>query len=398
MPPKKSRARRSIKQTQKQKQTENQKQTQQTEKQEQRQNISIRIGELPTKKPRRRRPRKGPTAPGREAPIRQLPPIVYQTLPQLTYYGKPNEMGMLTAEPERATSIVEPKKTRTSILEDIGQVGTEGRVEILDVPTKRETLAELITPVDIPRMKVDPVASGSFDIPRMVIDPVEQGPYDIPLTLLDPVEEPTVTALFREQKPTTILEPPMQQSPITQREGEKPKEPGMKSGVESLTSMITEVIRETAPVKKPRKPKRTKAEMEEARMEKELAKMEKQRAKSVPSITQALPVSTMVEVYGSEKFIAEKPRSQTVKGRKKPEGTIIPTQTDVNTFFTPRMQPFVSEKADFFETLSSTPKQTPVRPTSPKPKPKKLELSELPFGNPINPIIRKPRSKTTEAL
>jgi hypothetical protein len=73
---------------------------------------------------------------------------------------------------------------------------------------------------------------------------------------------------------------------------------------------------------------------------------EKQRAKSVPSIAQAVPASTIVNIYESEKFVAGKPRSQTVKGRKKPEGTIIPTQADIDTYFTPtqRMQPFVSEK------------------------------------------------------
>jgi hypothetical protein len=346
------------------------------QRQEQTQNISIKIGELPKKKPRRR-PRKGPSAPGREAPLRQLPPVVYQTLPQLVSYNAPQTT--ITAPPKPATSIVAPVKAKTTILEDVGMVGTEGPVEILDVPTKRETLKELITPVDIPRRQVDPVQSGPFDIPRRQVNPVEEGPFDIPRMQVDPVEQPTISGLFKEQKATTIVEPPMQQFPITQMEGpmKKTREPQMESGVESLTSMIAEVIRETSPVKKAKKPRRSKAEIEEARLEKERAK----------SVSIAQPVS-MFEVYPSEKYVAGTPRSQTVKGRKKAEGTIIPSQADVNRFFAPKMQPFVSEKADFFETLSSGRKTPPTRNTSPKPG---LITRE-------GPIIRKPRSKATEVL
>ncbi len=167
------------------------------QRQEQTQNISIKIGELPKKKPRRR-PRKGPSAPGREAPLRQLPPVVYQTLPQLVSYNAPQTT--ITAPPKPATSIVAPVKAKTTILEDVGMVGTEGPVEILDVPTKRETLKELITPVDIPRRQVNPVEEGPFDIPRMQVDPVES------LSGLFAVEKPSSITAKPEMK-TTIAEP-----------------------------------------------------------------------------------------------------------------------------------------------------------------------------------------------
>ena len=210
------------------------------QRQEQTQNISIKIGELPKKKPRRR-PRKGPSAPGREAPMRQLPPVVYQTLPQLTYYSKPNESGAIIAEPPKATSIVGPVKAKTTILEDVGQVGTEGRVEILDIPTKRETLAELITPVDIPRMQVDPVESGPFDIPRMQVDPVESGPFDIPRTQVDPVE--SFFGLFAEEKPSTIVDKPEMKTTIAEpkqkrqyaKSGKYSKKPEPQRPVSPLT-------------------------------------------------------------------------------------------------------------------------------------------------------------------
>jgi hypothetical protein len=146
-------------------------QKQSSNKQRQLQNISIRIGDV-SKKKRRRAPRKRKDAEP-ITPTRSLPPVVYQTLPQVSYYGQPNKEGALIATPERVSSIVEPVKTKTTILEDIGMVGTEGPVEILEKPTKRETLKELITPIDIPTQ------------------------------IIDPVETP---AILREEKPTSIVE------------------------------------------------------------------------------------------------------------------------------------------------------------------------------------------------
>jgi hypothetical protein len=322
--PKKSRARRSIKQTQKQ---------------EQRQNINIKIGELPTKKPRRRRPRKGPTAPGREAPLRQLPPVVYQTLPQLTYYGKPNELGTITGEPAKSTSIVEPVKAKTTILEDVGMVGTEGPVEILERPTKKETLAELISPVESPfidrpvKLPKKPKAtediaepSFSFDIPRI------------------PMEEPSMSALFREQKQTTIVEPPMQQFPITEMEA----------------SFETKSIKRT----------------EEPRM-----------VSGVESLVFADPVKTGIVLES----VSRKPRSQSVKPRSQSVKPQKLTQADINKFLSPRMQPFVAEKAKIFE--SGSPQlisnvSPPIRSISPKPGLKTRE----------GPTIRIPKPKSKQVL
>jgi hypothetical protein len=209
--PKKSSAKKSIKQ-----------------RQEQQQNITIKIGELKKKKPRRR-PRKGPKAPGSEAPLRQLPPVVYQTLPQLVGYNPPQPT--ITAPPKPPTSIVAPVKAKTTILEDVG-VGTEGFVEILERPTKRETLAELITPVDIPRMQIDPVEEGSmFDIPRMQVDPVEQGSmFDIPRMQIDPVEEGPMFGLFAKETRSSITDEPELRTSIVET---KAKSTSTKSGKSS---------------------------------------------------------------------------------------------------------------------------------------------------------------------
>lgn len=174
----------------------------QTQKQEQK--ISIRIGDLKPKR-KRRRARRKPKEEEPYVPTRPLPPVVYQTLPQVSYYGQPNKEGALIATPERVSSIVEPVKAKTTILEDIGMVGTEGPVKILEKPTKRETLEELITPIDIPKMIIDPVEHGPpIDIPPQIIDPVEHGsPIDIPRQIIDPSETPPI---LREEKPTSIVE------------------------------------------------------------------------------------------------------------------------------------------------------------------------------------------------
>jgi hypothetical protein len=291
MPPKKSRARRSVKQTQKQ---------------EQRQNINIKIGELPTKKPRRR-PRRKPSAPGSEAPMRQLPPVVYQTLPQLTYYSMPSQLsgGSITAPTKPATSIVEPVKAKTTILEDVGMVGTEGPVEILDLPTKRETLEELITPVDLPRMQINPVLEGApFDIPRMQVDPAEEGSlFDIPRMQVDPVEEGSLYALFAKAKPSSIIEPKPMPTTIVEQ---KAKRTYTKSGRYS----------------KKQQPKQE--EEEEERV-----------ALSPLSFEFGL---TPEKIYVEPKRLYESPMtvgSEATKFRSdSPEGVI--TQKSVNKFFQPR--------------------------------------------------------------
>jgi len=186
-----------------------QKQNQSSTKQNQLQNISIRIGDV-SKKKRRKAPRKRKVAEP-VAPFRQLPPVVYQTLPQVSYYGMPSKTGSIVAKPDTPSSIVEPVKTKTTILEDIGMVGTEGPVEILDVPTKRETFATLITPIDIPRTIIDPVKQGEpFGVPPQVIDPVKSpslpsgSSFDIPLQVSDPVESPP--AILGSAKATSITE------------------------------------------------------------------------------------------------------------------------------------------------------------------------------------------------
>jgi len=114
------------------------------------QTVVVKVGETPKKKRRARRKRSPPSSGGDAVPMRQLPPVVYQVPAMITgYTNQPSIM-----QPERVPvpiTMKEPVKTSVPILEDIGIVGTEGKgVEIIDVPSKKEQLSELIMPVDKP--------------------------------------------------------------------------------------------------------------------------------------------------------------------------------------------------------------------------------------------------------
>lgn len=124
--------------------------TTQKQRQKQTQIVNIRLGESPKKKRSSRRKRRQPTmediAKADYIQPQQMPLVVFQS-----GYGS----GPLTqSQPQQQQQpfYMMPPQPRTIRLvpEDIGQVGTEGRVEILDQPTRREQLAELTSPVSLP--------------------------------------------------------------------------------------------------------------------------------------------------------------------------------------------------------------------------------------------------------
>lgn len=124
------------------------------QKQRQSQNVKV-IVNLADKKKRKRRAKRRPKATETEVvSFKALPPqIIYPSAP-LTFYSSPPEPKSL------AESVSEKVKPPPSMLEDIGNIGTEGvGVEILNLPTRGETLAELETPVQIKAEK-QPVSLG----------------------------------------------------------------------------------------------------------------------------------------------------------------------------------------------------------------------------------------------
>jgi hypothetical protein len=110
----------------------------QTQKQSVKQTVIVKLDGIHHKKKRVHRRKQRET---KEQPIQltqpSLPPNVIYQSSQIMPVPFPVEKKVPITSPE-------PVKPR---IEDIGQVGTEGAVQILDVPTKKETLEELITPV-----------------------------------------------------------------------------------------------------------------------------------------------------------------------------------------------------------------------------------------------------------
>lgn len=109
------------------------------------QTVVVKVGDTLRKRKRApRKPRRKPDS-SYDVPMRALPPVVYQ-IPQMG--GDMSIPALFRPAPiQPDISIKTPVKTIQPILEDIGQRGTEGRVEILDLPTRKETMEELITPV-----------------------------------------------------------------------------------------------------------------------------------------------------------------------------------------------------------------------------------------------------------
>jgi len=104
----------------------------QKQKQTQKQTVIVNIREPKKKRSTRRRksaPRDGVSSMQQALP----PPVIYQSTYSIPY-------------PVQAPPPIQvPMKVRDFI--DVGQVGTEGAVEILDVPTKKEQQSEMTTPV-----------------------------------------------------------------------------------------------------------------------------------------------------------------------------------------------------------------------------------------------------------
>jgi hypothetical protein len=163
------------------------------------QTVVVKVGEQPKKKRVRRRKQTSRGGEGVEMPFRQLPPVVYQIPSMSTGYTSP------LFEPARIPQSIavkeSPKPASQPILEDIGIVGTEGRgVEIIDVPSKKEQLSELTTPVDL--QNETPIMKQSFGKANVLqsvkekeflpqVSPVPESPMQLNVKEDIPVQEKT---------------------------------------------------------------------------------------------------------------------------------------------------------------------------------------------------------------
>lgn len=128
-----------------------------TQKQTQKQVVNIRIGETASKKKRKSRRRRSPAGDSAARDYLQpqslAPTILLQTgfvpqtsAPPIGYGASIGGTQPIMGMPIPA-SYSTLRGSREPIIEDIGQVGQEGPVEILERPTKREQLGELVEPV-----------------------------------------------------------------------------------------------------------------------------------------------------------------------------------------------------------------------------------------------------------
>lgn len=113
----------------------------QRQKQSQKQTVIVNISEK-----RKRRPSKRKRSAPRDAvSMTQMqqslpPPVIYQSSYSIPYPVYKDSVANPAVSPAVGSSV-------SPALVDVGQVGTEGRVEILERPTKKEQQSEFITPV-----------------------------------------------------------------------------------------------------------------------------------------------------------------------------------------------------------------------------------------------------------
>jgi hypothetical protein len=163
----------------------------QKQRQSQKQVVNIRLDAPKRKRSRRQRRRRMPTLAEAVAsdylqPQQLAPTIILQT-------GQGAPIGGTSAIPNTRIPAFSQMLmgSRTPALEDIGQIGTEGRVEIMDRPTKQEQLGELIEPVSQvptygpsqfqftnPQAPNDPSIGLQFGEPIRYISPASEQPIE----------------------------------------------------------------------------------------------------------------------------------------------------------------------------------------------------------------------------
>jgi len=125
------------------------------QKQRQSQNVKVIVNLAEKQKRKRKAKRRAAKEAGIEPSVVGLKAFP----PQIIYPSPPVVFSNFEAKPappiSLAQTVTEQVRPPAGILEDIGNIGTEGvGVEILDKPTKKETLAELETPIGIKPSKI----------------------------------------------------------------------------------------------------------------------------------------------------------------------------------------------------------------------------------------------------
>jgi hypothetical protein len=168
----------------------------QKQRQSQKQVVNIRLDAPKRKRSRRQRRRRMPTLADAVAsdylqPQQLAPTIILQT-------GQGPPIGGTSAIPNTRTPAFSQMLmgSRTPALEDIGQIGTEGRVEILERPTKREQLGELIEPVS--QIPTYGPSQFQFSNPQVPNDPSIGIQFGEPIRYMSPASEEPIEQVSAE--------------------------------------------------------------------------------------------------------------------------------------------------------------------------------------------------------
>lgn len=173
----------------------------------QKQNVKV-IVNVPTEKKQKRKKRVKKQDVYRGVDYKAYPPQIIYPQEPLTFYTTPQKPPTSLAK-----SISEPVSVKSSILEDIGTVGTEGAVEILDKPTKKETLEELINVVpirtprvpmslseDVAKTKIPQSFTENINIPVKEPSPIEEINEPFGISSTEVYNEPTTTKVVKKRR------------------------------------------------------------------------------------------------------------------------------------------------------------------------------------------------------
>jgi hypothetical protein len=124
----------------------------------------VKVGEVTKRRKRTyRRKSSGGGSGGGQVSALNLPNVIYQS----------SSITPVPFNPEPLPKITEPAPKPRTIMEDVG-VGTEGFVNILEKPTKKETLSELTTPI---AEKVPPAFQNAS--PAKITDKIDKSPVEL---------------------------------------------------------------------------------------------------------------------------------------------------------------------------------------------------------------------------
>lgn len=309
------------------------KKTEEKQKQEQKQqikqNIIVNVPSVEKKRRRRKTTKKQ-----QKKDLKIFDERFYQQLPPPSYFYNINvPPQQLINEPEKKIikpSIpleTEPITVKKPILEDIGTTGTEGFDEILYLPSKRETLESLITPIPKPKPKpkIFETMSETMSEPisETMSEPMSELYFDDSETIStkDSYSEPRIFKNIFKEIENPFEKKPLIEPPIIEKPSLEPvyieEEPSdiKKSSYKSIKTYGTKPIMDAVYIEEKKPIIEEKTIINKPSIEPIFFEEEKK-----PSITKDISYTTIQTPYKSIKTYGTKPQMDVVyiEEEKKP--------------------------------------------------------------------------------